>query len=92
MDLALALVEDDLGRDVALEVARQLVLFVQRPGGQAQFSAQLGAQVAERAPLRELQAWIADHPDDDLASQRARGARAHERRATSRACSAPRSG
>ena len=48
MDLALALVEDDLGRDVALDVARQLVMFVQRPGGQSQFSAQLGAQPAER--------------------------------------------
>ena len=49
MDLALALVDDDLGRDVALMTARQLVLFVQRPGGQSQFSAQLGAQIAERA-------------------------------------------
>ena len=70
MDLALALVDDDLGRDVALMTARQLVLFVQRPGGQAQFSAQLGAQVAERDPLRELQAWIAEHPDEDHAVER----------------------
>ena len=66
MDLALALVEEDLGRDVALEAARRLVVFLQRPGGQAQFSAQLAAQVADRAPLRELQAWIPDHLDDDL--------------------------
>ena len=66
MDLALALVEEDLGRDVALEAARHLVVFLQRPGGQAQFSAQLAAQVADRAPLRELQAWIPDHLDDDL--------------------------
>ena len=55
MDLALALVDDDLGRDVALMTARQLVLFVQRPGGQSQFSAQLGgaargAQPAARPP------------------------------------------
>jgi transcriptional regulator GlxA family with amidase domain len=66
MDLALALVEEDLGRDVALQVARWLVLFVRRPGGQSQFSAQLAAQAAEREPLRELQSWIADHLDDDL--------------------------
>jgi transcriptional regulator GlxA family with amidase domain len=66
MDLALALVEEDLGRDTALEAARWLVLFLKRPGGQAQFSAQLAAQTADRAPLRELQAWIPDHLDDDL--------------------------
>ena len=66
MDLALALVEEDLGRDVALEAARHLVVFLQRPGGQAQFSAQLAAQVADRAPLRDLQAWIPDHLDQDL--------------------------
>jgi transcriptional regulator GlxA family with amidase domain len=70
MDLALALVADDLGRDVALMTARQLVLFVQRPGGQSQFSAQLGAQVAERDPLRDLQAWIAEHPEEDHAVER----------------------
>jgi len=66
MDLALALVEEDLGPRVALEVARWLVVFVKRPGGQAQFSAQLAGQSAERSPLRELQAWIADHIDADL--------------------------
>jgi transcriptional regulator GlxA family with amidase domain len=66
MDLALALVEEDLGARLALDVARYLVLFVKRPGGQAQFSAQLAAQSAERAPLRELQAWMADHLDADL--------------------------
>ena len=66
MDLALALVEEDLGREVALEAARWLVLFLKRPGGQAQFSAQLAAQIAERQPLRELQAWIPDHLDQDL--------------------------
>ena len=66
MDLALALVEEDLGPRVALEVARWLVVFVKRPGGQAQFSAQLAGQSADRVPLRELQAWIADHLDADL--------------------------
>jgi len=66
MDLALALVEEDLGRQTALDAARWLVLFLQRPGGQAQFSAQLAAQTADRAPLRELQGWIPDHLDQDL--------------------------
>jgi transcriptional regulator GlxA family with amidase domain len=66
MDLSLALVEEDLGRRTALEVARWLVLFLKRPGGQSQFSAQLSAQIAEREPLRELQAWIADNLDEDL--------------------------
>jgi transcriptional regulator GlxA family with amidase domain len=66
MDLALALVEADLGRDVALRVARQLVLFLKRPGGQSQFSAQLALQAADREPLRELQTWIAEHLAADL--------------------------
>jgi transcriptional regulator GlxA family with amidase domain len=66
MDLSLALVEEDLGRRTALEVARWLVLFLKRPGGQSQFSAQLSAQIAEREPLRDLQAWISDNLDTDL--------------------------
>jgi transcriptional regulator GlxA family with amidase domain len=66
MDLALALVEDDLGREVALAVARRLVLFLRRPGNQAQFSAQLAAQLAQRDDVRDVQRWIADHPEDDL--------------------------
>lgn len=66
IDLALALVEEDAGRDAALEVARQLVVFVQRPGGQAQFSAQLAHPAASRPTLRGLQAWLPDHLDEDL--------------------------
>jgi transcriptional regulator GlxA family with amidase domain len=66
MDLALALVEDDLGRDIALGIARQLVMFLRRPGNQTQFSAQLSAQVALREPLREVQHWVAEHPEEDL--------------------------
>jgi transcriptional regulator GlxA family with amidase domain len=66
MDLALALVEEDYGAAMALGIARGLVLFVRRPGGQSQFSAQLAAQPAQREPLRELQAWIPDHLDQDL--------------------------
>ena len=66
IDLALALVEDDLGRAAALSVARALVVFLRRPGSQSQFSAQLSAQLADRQPLREAQQWIADHPAADL--------------------------
>ncbi|MBM9435716.1 DJ-1/PfpI family protein [Streptomyces bryophytorum] len=66
IDLALALVEEDLGRDLALAVARGLVVFLRRPGSQAQFSTQLAAQVAQRHPLREVQRWITEHPDADL--------------------------
>ena len=70
MDLALALVADDMGQDVARAVARQLVMYVQRPGGQAQFSAQLSAQRAARDPLRELQGWIGEHPAEDHSVER----------------------
>ncbi|MFE2032168.1 GlxA family transcriptional regulator [Streptomyces scopuliridis] len=66
IDLALALVEEDLGREVALTVARHLVVFLRRPGNQAQFSAQLAAQTAQREPLRDVQSWISDHPGGDL--------------------------
>ena len=66
IDLALALVEDDLGRDAALDIARHLVVFLRRPGNQAQFSAQLAGQLANREPLREVQRWIADYPAADL--------------------------
>ena len=66
MDLALALVEEDHGRDVALQVARELVMFLRRPGGQSQFSAQLQVQMAGKEPIRELQAYILEHPEADL--------------------------
>jgi transcriptional regulator GlxA family with amidase domain len=66
IDLALALVEADLGRETALVVARHLVMFLRRPGSQTQFSVQLAGQVAQRDPLRDLQHWIAEHPDADL--------------------------
>jgi transcriptional regulator GlxA family with amidase domain len=58
IDLALALVEEDLDAAAARAVARQLVVFVQRPGGQRQFSAQLAAQRPARGPLREVQSFI----------------------------------
>ncbi|MGW7311919.1 GlxA family transcriptional regulator [Streptomyces sp. NPDC054854] len=66
IDLALALVEEDFGRDVALLIARHLVVFLRRPGNQAQFSAQLAAQTARREPLRDVQQWITEHPAGDL--------------------------
>lgn len=65
MDLSLALVEEDLGRDVALNIARRLVMFLRRPANQAQFSAQLGAQMAERDGLRDAQRHVIDNPGSD---------------------------
>ncbi len=66
IDLALVLLEEDHGRDVALAVARELVMFLRRPGGQSQFSVQLRAQIADREPIRKLQRWMADHLGADL--------------------------
>lgn len=66
IDLALALVEDDLGRDTALDVARQLVVFLRRPGNQTQFSTHPSARTAHREPLRHVQQWITEHPEADL--------------------------
>jgi transcriptional regulator GlxA family with amidase domain len=66
IDLALAMVADDYGKEMAARVARNLVVYLQRSGGQSQFSPLLAAQAAEREPLRELLAWIADHVDEDL--------------------------
>jgi len=64
IDLALALVEQDLGRNVALAVARYLVVFLKRPGGQAQFSARLKLQDGDR--FEGLHDWIAAHLDQEL--------------------------
>ncbi len=80
MDLALALVEDDFGPEAALEVARWLVVFVKRPGGQSQFSAALAAQAAERKPLREVQEWVRANPAGDCSVEALAG----------RACMSPR--
>jgi transcriptional regulator GlxA family with amidase domain len=62
LDLALALVEEDLGHEVAMRVAGQLVMFFKRPGGQLQFSRKGEAVPAGRAALQELQRWVAAHP------------------------------
>lgn len=69
MDLALALVEEDHGPSIALQIARELVLYLRRPGTQKQFSAPLAAQLAERRPLRELQLWLPDNLTADLSTQ-----------------------
>jgi transcriptional regulator GlxA family with amidase domain len=66
IDLALALVEEDLGREIALRLARYLVMFVRRAGGQSQFSPVLAAQAAQRTPIRALQSWIEEHPAERL--------------------------
>jgi len=67
IDLALALVEEDLGHAVALAVAQSLVVFLKRPGGQAQFSRLLAAQSADRqGDFEALHAWIGDNLTADL--------------------------
>jgi transcriptional regulator GlxA family with amidase domain len=66
LDLVLALVEEDFGGRVALQVAQRMVFFLKRPGGQAQFSSLLSTQLTGPEPLRDLQAWIVEHPDADL--------------------------
>jgi transcriptional regulator GlxA family with amidase domain len=65
-DLALAMVEEDHGHVLALEIARRLVLFMRRDGGQKQFSSQLAAQAADLQQIRELIAWMSEHLDGDL--------------------------
>ncbi len=66
IDLALSFVEEDVGHDVAMAVARQLVVFLKRPGGQAQFSTALELQSGDRHEVAELQAWIVEHVAEDL--------------------------
>jgi transcriptional regulator GlxA family with amidase domain len=66
MDLALALVEEDFGADVALRIARALVLFLRRPGGQSQFSVALNLKPTPRSLLGDLHLWIIDHLNESL--------------------------
>ncbi len=68
--MALAMVADDLGHALALAVARRMVVFLKRPGGQSQFSSHLAAQTPAPGRLRDLPAWIVDHLADDLAVER----------------------
>lgn len=69
IDLALALVEEDCGHACALAVARQLVLFLKRPGCQSQLSVFLAAQAAERSPIRAVQDWALQNLAADLSIQ-----------------------
>jgi transcriptional regulator GlxA family with amidase domain len=66
IDLALALIEEDLGREVAMLVARTMVVFLRRPGGQSQFSPFLFAEAKASHDIRGLQAWIMAHPAERL--------------------------
>ncbi len=66
MDLALALVEEDLGSPIALEVARELVMYLRRAGGQSQFSTALALQASDRKQIEELRSWAVDHLKWDL--------------------------
>jgi transcriptional regulator GlxA family with amidase domain len=84
IDLALAWVEEDCGAGLAHEAARELVLFLRRPGGQPQVSVSLASQASEMTSLRELQIWIAEHLGarlsvDDLADRMAMSVRNFER-------------
>lgn len=66
IDMALAIIEEDHGRELSLAVARQMVVFLRRSHNQSQISTQLQVQIAHRDSLREVQDWISDHPDADL--------------------------
>ncbi|MBB3212155.1 transcriptional regulator GlxA family with amidase domain [Herbaspirillum sp. Sphag1AN] len=66
IDLTLALIEQDYGHAVAIAVARQMVMFIKRPGGQSQFSVLLVSQSSEQARFDELHAWIAANLQQDL--------------------------
>jgi transcriptional regulator GlxA family with amidase domain len=66
IDLSLALAERDLGREVAAQVARDLVVFLRRPGGQSQFSAGLAAQAEASDRMSDLIAWMVEHPEREL--------------------------
>ncbi|WP_146691022.1 GlxA family transcriptional regulator [Bradyrhizobium canariense] len=83
IDLALALVEQDLGRTAALAVARYLVVFLKRPGGQAQFSAALSLQSAEDE-FGALHDWINKHLSDDISLPRLAGQAGMSERSFSR--------
>jgi transcriptional regulator GlxA family with amidase domain len=84
IDLALAWVEEDCGVGLAHEAARELVLFLRRPGGQPQLSISLASQASEMMSIRELQIWIAEHLQtkvsvEDLAGRMAMSVRNFER-------------
>lgn len=69
MDLALALVEEDMGSEIALQVARRLLMYLKRPGGQSQFSGQLTMQAA-RSTMQAVQEWALHNLEKDLSLER----------------------
>jgi transcriptional regulator GlxA family with amidase domain len=69
IDLCLALVEEDQGHEVSLRIARFLVMFLVRPGGQAQYSHMLSHQGTASQPIRELQVWMLEHLRDAMTVQ-----------------------
>ena len=69
IDLALAWVEEDCGTALAHEAARELVLYLRRPGGQKQLSVSLTSQASEMKAIQELQIWIAEHVQRKLSVQ-----------------------
>jgi transcriptional regulator GlxA family with amidase domain len=84
IDLALAWVEEDCGAGLSHEAARELVLFLRRPGGQPQLSISLASQASEMMSIRELQIWIAEHLQtkmsvEDLADRMSMSVRNFER-------------
>ncbi|TKC83920.1 helix-turn-helix domain-containing protein [Trinickia terrae] len=70
IDLSLALIEEDLGHDVAMQAARRLVVFMKRPGGQSQFSAALNAQASAGGAFDALHSWMTENLHDDLSVER----------------------
>lgn len=66
IDLALSLVEEDWGWEVASKVARHMLIYMRRPGGQSQFSCYVFNEARTRKDFRELQAWISSNPKADL--------------------------
>lgn len=66
VDLALAFVEADHGHDLALQVARDLVIFLKRPGGQSQFSANLTSQMTQSSGMRAVQQWVLENLEQKI--------------------------
>lgn len=94
IDLALGWVEEDCGAGLAHDAARELVLFLRRPGGQPQLSVSLASQASDMMSIRELQLWIAEHLDtkvsvEDLAHRMSMSVRNFERVFTREAGTTP---
>ena len=73
IDLALALIEEDFGRTLALEVARELVVYLKRPGNQAQFSVTLKHQDSDYQPIQSVKDWLSEHLKDRVTVEQLAG-------------------